>query len=882
MKFKNTLLSLAIGFLTSNAHALSLGEAHGNVVLGRPIDLVFDIYTDPGTDLDITCIQASAQAGENTIDNSRLRIAALPLIAGRPPSVRIRSSVAVLEPILTMRLSVGCAGSVVVRSYDFFADVPTALAASKLPLVITPQGASTAAAPPAVPTSSPRQSARPSAPAPAPAPAPDANLPALFPFAEGSGDTAAVAPKPAKPAKAAKPPKERAADAPVAAPDSAAAAPAVPRKSRLTVEPLRLSLALQDAPQDTPQDATSAQRTQAAALWQLLNLSAQDVQQTQLRLQQLQGEIDAARASREKLQATVTALQMQVNQMDIQRFPAALLYSLLGLLVVICAALVWMWQRLGPRSRSFKRMEPSESDWSYAEAMQDKDKGPAYAPPADSDQPDSGKMALAKPSHAAPLSPSVPSGAAPLAGKTAALASAQAPLAHAPAAALAGGITAAAALNTKPAALAPAIAAAVRMLHPEDLFDLQQQAEFFISVGEHEQAIGVMKKHIEENATASPLMYLELLRLYRSLGRRDDFKALRAQFQQHFNAVVPEFLAFQAGGRTLMDYADVAASIEAVWSADAVRPLLESYIFCPAEGCTSTAEPFELPAYDDLLLLYALANTTPASERGAPPPRQRTMPYADAAVLQPEPEPKSEPKPEPEPEPEPESERQSPAQFVDTIDPFEQVNPFDNLDKLDKLDKLDNSNQLEQDLMSPAPVQGMDGVLDFDLSPFMDVKLSGLSEVPQAAELPDAPKALKPQDFHIDMDMDMGMDMGLDAAGLELEPKPVHPLAPPSNLIEFDSQWLSPGNTLTPVSAPEPEPEPAPSTDASEWVLDLDLSEPAPLEIPELPILTDSYLPPLEATPPPAPGQPIGFGAISDRFEASFDLEEDVAKRRKF
>lgn len=35
---------------------------------------------------------------------------------------------------------------------------------------------------------------------------------------------------------------------------------------------------------------------------------------------------------------------------------------------------------------------------------------------------------------------------------------------------------------------------------------------------------------------------------------------------------------------------------------------------------------FDLAAYEDLLLLYAIAQTTPASVRGAPPPRARTTP----------------------------------------------------------------------------------------------------------------------------------------------------------------------------------------------------------------------------------------------------------------
>ena len=94
------------------------------MLLGRPLDLVFDIYTDPGMELDVACVRASGQAGETSIDSSRLRITAQPVIAGRPPSVRMRSSMAVLEPIVTLRLSVGCA-SVISRSYDFFAEVPT-------------------------------------------------------------------------------------------------------------------------------------------------------------------------------------------------------------------------------------------------------------------------------------------------------------------------------------------------------------------------------------------------------------------------------------------------------------------------------------------------------------------------------------------------------------------------------------------------------------------------------------------------------------------------------------------------------------------------------------------------------------------------------------
>ena len=168
----------------------------------------------------------------------------------------------------------------------------------------------------------------------------------------------------------------------------------------------------------------------------------------------------------------------------------------------------------------------------------------------------------------------------------------------------------------------------VHVIQPEDLFDLQQQAEFFISVGEHDKAIEVMSQHIAQNHAASPWAYLELLRLYRSLSRVGPFNQLRAQFQQHFNAMVPEFAAFHLINRRLLDYPEVLSRIEALWSDDAVLPLLEGLLFC--RNATAPIERFDLSAYDDLLMLYAIARTTPASKRGAPLPRQRTTPVADA------------------------------------------------------------------------------------------------------------------------------------------------------------------------------------------------------------------------------------------------------------
>ena len=136
----------------------------------------------------------------------------------------------------------------------------------------------------------------------------------------------------------------------------------------------------------------------------------------------------------------------------------------------------------------------------------------------------------------------------------------------------------------------------------------------------------MLKHHIAEHRETSPLAYLELLQLYHTLSRVDEFAQLRTQFMQFFNAQVPEFAGFHRTGRMLYHYTDALAEIEAEWTTPEVLGLLEKFLF--RRSGAEAVEPFDLAAYDDLLLLLAVAQTTPASARGAPPPRNRTTPLA--------------------------------------------------------------------------------------------------------------------------------------------------------------------------------------------------------------------------------------------------------------
>jgi len=83
---------------------------------------------------------------------------------------------------------------------------------------------------------------------------------------------------------------------------------------------------------------------------------------------------------------------------------------------------------------------------------------------------------------------------------------------------------------------------------------VQQQADFFVSLGDHEQAIQVLRQHLAESHEPSPLAYLDLLKLYHKLDRRDDYERLRKDFNRVLNADAPSFEHFSEGSRSLEDY----------------------------------------------------------------------------------------------------------------------------------------------------------------------------------------------------------------------------------------------------------------------------------------------------------------------------------------
>ncbi|HMN91596.1 MAG TPA: hypothetical protein PKC60_00045 [Hydrogenophaga sp.] len=152
---------------------------------------------------------------------------------------------------------------------------------------------------------------------------------------------------------------------------------------------------------------------------------------------------------------------------------------------------------------------------------------------------------------------------------------------------------------------APSALGVSRSVATEELFDVQQQADFFISLGEDEQAIQILRNHLAESQEPSPLAFLDLLSLYHRLGRREDYEALRNRFNEVCNAGAPRFDQYSDRSLGLEGYETAMGRIQALWPQPRVLDVIEQSIFRDPNDVDG--EVFDLEAYRELLLLHALA-----------------------------------------------------------------------------------------------------------------------------------------------------------------------------------------------------------------------------------------------------------------------------------
>jgi hypothetical protein len=326
--------------------------------------------------------------------------------------------------------------------------------------------------------------------------------------------------------------------------------------------------------------------------------------------QSLEGEAKALRDSNTKAQANIVLLKDQLAKAESERYANWLVYLLATLVIAGIGAAAYAWHRMRQGGRG-----PGRDWWNLDETSAESQD----SRPARTKRPDPNVTSLAEDelieqelldldvneSMYDVLKAQVPEQKLPPPVAT-----------DAPAAKPVTQKTAAAKSPT-PAPTAPplprvdqvdfsaSIPGNARAVNVEELFDIQQQADFFLSLGQHEQAIEVLKNHISDNVETSALAYLDLLKIYHQLDRRDDYSLLREDFNKVFNAQVPVFDAFTDAGSGLEAYHKALSRIEALWPSAKVLEIIEESIFRkPGSG---DGEAFDLEAYRELLLLYAMA-----------------------------------------------------------------------------------------------------------------------------------------------------------------------------------------------------------------------------------------------------------------------------------
>ena len=565
--FVPVLLLLLSLLPVTTSMAMSLGRHSGVVLIGRPLDLSVQAVLDAQDDASSLCLEADVFYADNKLDKSRVRVT-LEKSASSPLQaiVRIRSSVLVDEPVVTFNLRMGCQLKSE-RRYVSLADL--------------------------VPEPAPDRSAMAEIPSAVPA----------RPVANSPGSTSTVRGLPAPPPRArATAPKPDAARAPAV--NQAASIPQ-PAKARLKLEPLDLSIdrdpQLKASAQLLSTPATSPQeRAAASALYRALTAQPQDILRDIEKLQSLEKSVRSMQAQSQNSLTTIADLNTKLEQAQAGQYANPLVYGLIFLLLAALAGLAFLLRR-----KNAIQVDKAEDKpwWRKNEATKNRQQAwRASAPAHELYESSAAKFAAEK----KPDSVDIPVDFTlnPAAKTTGA---------RPPGTPGFENSAAFEARNNKSAFGADLLRPG-RAVKAEELFDVQQQADFFVSIGQRQQAIELLRSHIAENSDPSALVYLDLFDLYHQLQQPVEYDALRASFNERFNTEIPTFEAYADKNDGLEAYQQALSRIEALWPTPKVLEVIEDSLFKKPDA---KAEAFNLEAYRELLTLYAVAKEIIGSESAA-------------------------------------------------------------------------------------------------------------------------------------------------------------------------------------------------------------------------------------------------------------------------
>lgn len=571
-----TLVCTAFG-----AQAVGFGRTTPSAVLGQPLNVVIPLRTEPGEVLTAQCVSAEVIAGDNTLPASQVRVALVQGSSDLDWIARISTTSPIEEPVVELAVSVGCERRFI-RRFTALADPPS-MSPRGIPAnmgITTPvMMGSSVSGNELMPT----------------ARAPKRTRSVVDRQSKEEATTTAQAAKPSRSerrqeARAKKAKTKSGAPAaeimlagnapvPVPAPAVARAAVAAPSDAQMA----RLLLDVGSGPRlrmdiEEPLMRAPGGEVLAAASGAMAGDAVGDDLR---RLQTLEKTLADLKRERQASLDASNGLRSRLAEAESQ---SRLLPWLAGLLLLVGGVALWLAMRMRKQGQS-KEAGAGVQWWASGQAQDSRGPVPEpvvsghdhFAAPADQ------RHSATKSGDASVWEPAAPDESAmertvaqPQVFGTA----------------------------SSSGSFVDGAGAVPREVSVEELLDLEQQADFFIALGQEDAAVDLLMTHLRGTGGLSPLPYTKLLEIYKRQGDPNAYERIRARFNRRFNVYAPDWEAGPLQGRALEDYGDAVIQLQAVWASplDAMA-VLEAMLFRKDDA----QDMFDLPAYKDVLLLYSLA-----------------------------------------------------------------------------------------------------------------------------------------------------------------------------------------------------------------------------------------------------------------------------------
>ncbi|HET7794072.1 MAG TPA: hypothetical protein VFL64_11875 [Rhizobacter sp.] len=553
-------LFLALGLSAGAATALGFGKVSSATTLGQALNFSIGLRLDPNEAIESRCIKAEVTLGDRTLPDAVVRTRLETAAASGERRVRVTTTIPIDEPVVNIQLQVGCPSSLS-RSFMVFADPPVrgaeASGSAQAEEGWTAERAESSVSPvlAAVPPSAQASEA-------------GRSNPRARKRSSDSGEPSSRA--------------EAAASTRTAAAGSGArsrARPAEPKPSGgavLRLDPVEADALIFPSLQMATKLSEPADPSASGAAPQFVDPEQQQRLREQERLKAMEATLLKLRTDSEATQKSLFEMQQRVRAAEASRYANPLVYLLLFLCTLLAAGLAGMWW-LRRRDRLAGAWWTPPADGAVAAepvvaAAVAEEVDLAPLPP-----PESAPMPAPRPEPVppmfAPLSPSTP---APL-------------------------------RSAEPEAAEPR-----RPMSAEELIDLEQQAEFFVVLGQDDAAIDLLMGHVRSTGGVSPLPYLKLLEIYRRRGEREPYDRMRERFNRRFNAYAPEWDVDPEMGLSLEGYPEVMSRLQRAWASPSqAMELLDASLFRRDAGPT-----FDVPAYRELLFLYGMSRDLAERDTG--------------------------------------------------------------------------------------------------------------------------------------------------------------------------------------------------------------------------------------------------------------------------